>query len=338
MANIPFSTCKWSSAQIQSTDSPAEPEDMIRQLDRECYLESETYYQILQKMEEDFKNSPVRAAAFAGQAYENDPERLRHQLQTCQASMMAEAPADLFDRKTRSVRALISPHIDLHRGGKCFAYAYQEIAIREPSDLYLIFGTGHQIRNSMMVLTKKAFDTPLGPVETDQVFAHTLLQESPLDLFAEEILHKNEHSIEFQVLWLKYILGDSWKGKIVPILSGSLHPFIQQGVSPRTDSQLAQTLDIIRRMIREYSGKVTVIAGADMSHVGNVSAARLASPTELKRVEQDDLEVIRAIRSGNAEQFFNTIEKNRDCNNVCGLSPVYMTPMDSTGSRNSVEI
>ena len=31
-----------------------------------------------------------------------------------------------------------------------------------------------------------------------------------------------------------------------------------------------------------------------------------------------------AIQTGEAERFYRSIENQKDCNNVCGLSPIYM--------------
>lgn len=300
-------------------------ESLIEQLDRELYLESDTLRKACAAIEDEFRTAPCRKAFFAGSAYEKEPDRLRKQLQSFIESMNCENPGN-GKPDCEYLKALVSPHIDLHRGGRCFAYAYEEIAQSEAADLYLLFGTGHQLRSSFMALTHLSYDTPLGLVETDRDFIDRFSALAPIELFSEELAHKQEHSLEFQALWLRYTLGDSWKGKIVPILCGSLHAFIQQGTSPRSHKKLADTLDLLREMIEDYPGIVSVIAGADMSHVGKRFGHENGIPNEeLQRVERDDHEVLDAMVSGNAENFFKSIEKNKDHNHVCGLSPIYMT-------------
>ncbi len=301
-------------------------EAIIQQLDRELFLDSETFKNAMRELEQHFRALPNRPPAFAGKAYAGEAEQLRAELDGYCQKMKAESNGEFRTNASGSVQALVSPHIDLNRGGVCFAYAYEELKSAEPADVYLVFGTGHQIRRSLIVGTRKTYDTPLGSVETDVDFVNQFAENAAGDIFAEELLHRDEHSIEFQALWLRYTLGSEWKGKMIPILCGSLHSYIREGISPRSDKNLAHNLDTLRRLIDEYPGKVCVIAGADMSHVGKRFGSELGIPdSELQRVEKEDHDVLAAMESGNAEAFFTSIEKQQDRNNVCGLSPVYMT-------------
>ncbi len=297
-------------------------EDLVSRLDQELFLESDTFYKAMDELKKEFRQSPIRHAAHAGLSYEAEPTGLKMQLD--------EYLQPLIDNSAtlngNHVDILISPHIDIRRGGECFAYAYRELVSREPADLYIIFGTAHQCRQRMFTLTKKSFETPFGMVETDTNFIDQLSNAVEYDLFEEEFLHRDEHSIEFQVLWLKYVLGDSWNGKIVPILCGSFHPYIADGASPSDDPETKHTLDKIRSLINEYEGKVSIIVGADMSHVGKrFGHAEGIPPAELDRVEREDIDILESMLQGDAEGFYQSIAKNKDRNNVCGLSPIYMS-------------
>jgi len=225
----------------------------------------------------------------------------------------------------KQLKVLIAPHIDFHRGGAGFAHAYREAARCAPADLYLIFGTAHQSVHSLFILTPKDYNTPLGRMPTDTRFVEQFSREAPVDVFEEEWLHRNEHSAEFQAVWLRYILDGDWQGKIVPILCGSFHRYVQEGISPRQDPDLASCLDLLRRLVDEYPGRVALIAGVDLSHVGKRFGHEQGIPAaELARVEREDQAVLEAIQSGEAERFYARIAKNKDRNNVCGLSPIYM--------------
>ena len=296
--------------------------ELIEKLDQECYLESIVYQQALYKMEQEYFQAPCREPFHAGGAYEAEPDPLRQQLNGLQASI-ADQPATTSHEG--QLCALVSPHIDLHRGGPGFAVAYRELAAHDPADLYVVLGTGHQSRHSLMITTTKSYNTPLGVVPTDAQFIEAFNQKAPLDVNSEELLHRDEHSIEFQALWLRHALGESWQGKMAPILTGSFHRFVEEGTSPRSQPQVAQALDLLRDMIEQYPGKVVVIAGADMSHVGKrFGHPDGIPPHEQERVEREDREVLDAMETGDAEQFFASIAKNKDRNNVCGLSPIYM--------------
>ncbi|MBZ0257479.1 AmmeMemoRadiSam system protein B, partial [bacterium] len=302
-----------STRQMQQILPMPQLEELVLKLDSELYLHSLTYDNAVQEIERAYHDAPNRAAFHAGQAYEGDPEKLNallNQLQD-QARKEAQSPA-----ASNSLTALVSPHIDLHRGGLGFAHAYNEVTETPPADLYIVLGTGHQSREGLFIATQKSYDTPLGLMPTDEAFVDEFNQRAPYDVFIEERLHRDEHSVEFQAVWLRHVLKDH-QAKMVPILTGSLHRYIRDGVSPREDQRVADTLDLLRNMIGAYQGSVCVIAGADMSHVGKRFGHPDGIPeTELKRVEQEDKELLDAMIDCNAEAFYQNIAIKKDRNNV----------------------
>lgn len=299
--------------------------EIAEQLDRELFLESERYEKHRLAILQAFRDALFREPAHAGTAYAGEPDSLREQLDGLLRSIRDASPDEsLEDREPLSL--LIAPHIDLHRGGICFAHAYRELIRRPPADLYVILGTGHQSERSPIAMTQKSYRTPLGNVETDIEFVEEFRRRVSIDIYEEELLHRDEHSIEFQTLWLRHVLGQNWRGKAVPILCGSFHPFVVKGQSPREDSRVVEIVDALRTTIADYPGRVTVIAGVDLSHVGQrFGHSRGIPPDELVRVRRDDREVVEAIQGGDAEVFYRTIEKKKDRNNVCGLSPIYLS-------------
>ncbi len=128
-------------------------------------------------------------------------------------------------------KAIVAPHIDFHRGGPAYAWAYKPLAESAGADLYILLGTSHCGGRSPYILTPKDFETPLGLVETDREFVQKLQASCAEDCFADEYFHRGEHSLEFQVVLLKYIAhkraeltGRPEKPfKIVPILVSSFH-------------------------------------------------------------------------------------------------------------------
>ena len=310
-----------STRQLQQILPMPQLEELVLKLDSELYLHSLTFNNVVNEIERAYHAAPNRAAFHAGQAYEGDPEKLTallNQLQD-QARKETQSPA-----ASKSPTALISPHIDLHRGGLGFAHAYNEVTEAPPADLYIVLGTGHQSREGLFIATQKSYDTPLGLMPTDEAFVDEFNQRAPYDVFIEERLHRDEHSVEFQAVWLRHVLKDH-QAKMVPILTGSLHRYVRDGVSPREDQRVADALDLLRDMIGAYESSVCVIAGADMSHVGKRFGHPDGIPeTELKRVEQEDKELLDAMVDCNAEAFYQSIAVKKDRNNVCGLSPIYM--------------
>lgn len=311
--------------QYQSLIPIAKIQEIVLKLDRELFLESQTFEEHCRQALSRFRSSPVREAAHAGTAYAGESDELQRNLNGLLDTIQNRAPDDALPAE-KPLQLLIAPHIDLHRGGTCFAFAYRELLRRSPADLYIVLGTAHHGERSVVTLTRKSYSTPLGPIETDRDFVDELSSKTPFDCFEEEILHRDEHSIEFQIVWLRHILGDAWRGKAVPILCGSFHPHILKGTSPREDRNVAAFLDALRVMMDRYPGKAAVIAGVDMSHVGRrFGHSEGISARELARVAQDDAEVLQAMRGGDAESFYRAVEKKKDRNNICGLSPIYMS-------------
>ena len=112
------------------------------------------------------------------------------------------------------------PHIDFQRGGLIYAQAYHALAKRKKPDTVLIFGVAHQGAEVPFITTRKHFETPFGVLETDQELVDQIWAATDWDPRANEFVHRNEHSIEFQAVMLARLWGCDLK--IVPILCGPL--------------------------------------------------------------------------------------------------------------------
>ncbi|HVN63577.1 MAG TPA: AmmeMemoRadiSam system protein B, partial [Candidatus Binataceae bacterium] len=166
--------------------------------------------------------------------------------------------------------------------------------------------------------------TPLGSLETDRAFLDRIAARyRGGNLFADELLHRTEHSIEFQALFLAYALGV--RGfQIVPILVSSFHEMVQRGTSPAGDPRVQSFLDAIRAELEAERRRVLILAGVDFAHVGRKFGDNFAVDTAVaQRVQSQDLHLIEHISRGDAEGFFGEILKDRDARKICGLSPMY---------------
>src|SRR5207253_3003862 len=80
-----------------------------------------------------------------------------------------------------AVEAIIAPHIDFHRGGPAYAWAYRDLAERCAADLFVIVGTCHVGMRHPFALTRKDYDTPLAPARADRDFVEALAARAALD-------------------------------------------------------------------------------------------------------------------------------------------------------------
>ena len=131
-------------------------QEVVETLDRHYMLESERFRAHHRQLEEAFRKAPVREASHAGLSYEADAEALRAQLDGFFRE--PEGPGEPDPGKALpGLRGFVAPHIDLRRGGSCFAHAYKVLGESVPPDLFVIFGTGHRGVDGFFSFTRKGF-------------------------------------------------------------------------------------------------------------------------------------------------------------------------------------
>jgi AmmeMemoRadiSam system protein B len=298
---------------------------LIADLDSHYYLESERFASLERDVRTRFRDTPVRSLAHAGTSYEADPERFRAQLTSFFTNRSGPGlPMRRADGHDRTLRAIIAPHIDLRVGGPCYAWAYRELAERSDADVFVLLGTSHAPSSHPFIVTQKDFETPLGPVQADGPFVDRLRRAYGHELLRDEILHRSEHSIEFQVLFLQHLLGSVRPFTIVPILVGSFHHMIERGRPPVEDPSIGAFTDALRRTIADESRSVCLVAGVDFAHVGRkFGDAEGLDSTLLGQVEAQDHRLISALQDVDATAFFNEVATVRDRFRICGFSPMY---------------
>ncbi len=313
---------------------------MIDVLDEQYYLHNQRFLDRQQEVAEEFRRQPVRSPAHAPGVYSDEPEKLKAQL--LGHFQAADGPGEAqLNGNNSTPKAIIAPHIDFHRGGPCYAWAYRELAERPGADLYILLGTSHCGGASPFVATLKDFATPLGRVETDKEFVGRLAAAYGGDLFADEYLHRTEHSLEFQVVYLKYVAdlrarltGENRDFKIVPILVTSFHSNIQNGSLPEKEPRIGDFLKALADLAAKESRRVCFVAGVDLAHVGTQFGDRdPVTPEFLKWVEAEDQRLIERLASADSEGFFNEIAKDQDRRRICGFSPLYSLTHLLGGSR-----
>ena len=307
-----------------------ELQKMVEMLDRNYFLYNQRFLDREKEIVEEFRRQSVRAAAHVGGVYSPEPDKLEAQLLGHFTSGNGPgAPHQNGGRATP--RAVVAPHIDFHRGGPCYAWAYKELIESPGADLYILLGTSHCAGESPFVATLKDFETPLGTVETDKDFIQRLQQSYKGDLFADEYLHRTEHSLEFQVLYLKYaaaararLTGEDRPFKIVPILVTSFHMSLRSLVPPEKNAAIGDFLKALGDLAAEQSRRVCFVAGVDLAHVGVQFGDRdPITPEFLRWVEAEDLKSIEKLAAADAEGFFHEIAKDQDRRRICGFAPLY---------------
>ncbi|MBI2191416.1 MAG: AmmeMemoRadiSam system protein B [Planctomycetes bacterium] len=307
-------------------------EGLVQTLDEHLFLENERFEAHCRQLVQEFRDAPVRRPCCAGGAYSEDPQELRKEIQ---AYFKTEEGPGLSDGPSagKPLKALIAPHIDYQRGGPCYAHVYKKVSEAPPIDVFLILGTGHAGPRGHYVFTRKNFETPLGIVETDQDFINRLEARLGADLCEEEFIHKGEHSIELQLVFLQLTYEPRPCPKIVPILCGGFHEAMSEGKVPSEIPEVRRFLQALRETIAESPLRVCVLASADLSHVGpRFGDEDQVTENFLEWVQREDLEMIEVVRSLQADEFFRQVQKDNDRRRVCGLASIY-TLLSVTDAR-----
>jgi len=296
---------------------------VIERLDAAGFLESPRFRARRDALEDAFRRSPARPAAHAGGAYAGEAVALAAQIDAFFTHADGPGPPPRPPARP-TLRGLIAPHIDFHRGGSTYAWAYQEVLARSDADLYVVLGTCHAGMADPFAVTLKPFETPLGAVPVDREFYEALRRRAGQDLLASEPAHRAEHSIEFQAVMLRHLLGPRRPFAILPVLASYLHEAVWTRGEPEADERVPRFVDALRETIAASSQRVCLIAGVDLAHVG----PRFGDPEpntdrSLGAVERADRSMLESVLAGDARGFFASVASDRDARRICGLSPIY---------------
>jgi AmmeMemoRadiSam system protein B len=308
------------SRELQSEVTVDLVERLADELDEALFLESKNFRRARAEIERVFADASVRPASHAGGAYEGDPKALRRYLND---RCLAKAKPEV-NGHGKHIVGLVAPHIDPWRGAVGYGHAYGALAARlsPEADTFVLFGTSHAPMRQPFALCRKSFDTPLGAVEADVKAIDSIAGAARFDPYADQFNHKREHSLEFQVVFLKHLLGER-KARIIPILAG-LGEHQASGEDPTGHAAIEAFLDAVREVVESRPGRVVVIAGADMAHVG----PRFGDETPMGAEERGELQARDHNSLGHAiardaSAFWEDVAGDLDTRRVCGLGPIY---------------
>src|SRR6185503_6357254 len=99
---------------------------LLDQLDQALLLDSERFRQHSATVFAEFARAEVRPAHLAGKSYPADPRELAALLDSFFAPPRGPGKPDAPTGPLP--RAIVAPHIDFHRGGAAYAWAYRPLA------------------------------------------------------------------------------------------------------------------------------------------------------------------------------------------------------------------
>jgi AmmeMemoRadiSam system protein B len=296
-------------------------EKLIATLDEALLLDSERFARACTEALDRYRTAPSRLPSMIGTTYQENPQWLERMLRDYFDAAVAEtAKPGALD----AVRGLVSPHIDYQRGGLVYAQAWQRAAeAARETEVAVILGTNHRSGKQLFTLTRQSYSTPWGilPTSVDVVDAvASMLGED--SMFADELNHRNEHSVEAAAVWLHYLVRDR-RCELVPILCGSFQEFMEGDGYPEGKDDIARFVDAVREATRDR--RTLVVAAGDLAHVGPAFGDRYPmGVAERAEHSEADGELMATIAEGDPEGVFRRVKEEGDRRRICGLSPIYL--------------
>jgi AmmeMemoRadiSam system protein B len=161
-------------------------------------------------------------------------------------------------------------------------------------------------------------------LNVDKELVEAIQSHCPDDLFEDEGIHRSEHSIEFQCVFLRYLYPEPNTLKIVPILCGSFHEAIEKGISPMEIQPIQQFIYALEEAVSFLGREVCYIASADLTHMGlQFGDQDGVGDYSLRVIAQEDQEMLEYAEKMDGEGFFFSISRERDRRKICGLPAIY---------------
>jgi len=287
-----------------------EVEALLAKLDSSYLLDSPKYREAMKEIIANFSSQKIRYCSHAGLSYPKQEEELRKRLETILASREAQSFPN------GKITAVVAPHIDLEAGKRVYSSAYQAMKGITPERV-IILGVGHSMAKEMFSLTKKSFETPLGRAETDQKIVRELMKAGDNIVSRDDFAHRDEHSIEFQLIFLQHILRDV-SFTIIPILCGSLIRCLPDYSREKYQSIAGDFLRILADAARDEG--TILLAGVDFSHVGPKFGHDMPASLIIDQSESHDRQLLHFLCAGNADGFWSESRRIEDRYNVCGFA------------------
>jgi MEMO1 family protein len=304
--------------------SSAELERIVGELDAHGLLDTPAVDIRRRAAADAYRAAPHRAMAHAGTGYPADPDACAAELTRYLdgTGTPERRPSGGADRPAAPPRGILAPHIDFARGGSMYGRAYASLVSLPDDACVIVVGVAHAGAETPYVLTTKGYETPFGVVEVDRPMLDALVRTAPFDLLADEPVHRREHSIEFQILWLSHLMRGR-RFTVVPVLTGPLDACVADG-SPATVPEIEAFIAAVRTRIAEANRPVCVVGGVDLSHVGpRFGDDDGVGPALARRASDADGAALRHVEAGDAEAWWRTVAADGNRCHVCGLGAIY---------------
>ncbi|MHC4777582.1 MAG: AmmeMemoRadiSam system protein B [Planctomycetota bacterium] len=310
----------------------SEVEGIAALLSRNLLLDGDGFQSAYEGAEAEFREAPVRTMRHHGEGYPRDPGVFEAELQGWFGGTLPD-----FSKVGERVPAIFAPHIDIPLAGPSYAGAFGPAAADRANEMYVVLGTAHYRDVNPFIVTEKAFETPWGLVAADREFIADLREAYGGDLSRDELIHKVEHSVEFQAVFLQGLLHGQREFTIIPILVSSFASHVKDGELPTANPVIADFLEALTETVASRAGKVCVVAGVDLAHVGLKFGDDFPPDARtLEDLKAADHKSLRFACDLDGDGFWTDVMADGNARKVCGVSPMYVASKVLRETRGEV--
>lgn len=239
----------------------------------------------------------ILESTLAGSWFDANPKVPHRQI----AEWVERADAGKSGKKTI---ALIQPHAGYAYSGPTAAYGAKAVAGGKYSRV-IILGPTHRVymKNQICIPSDAdGMNTPLGTLAIDKE-ALEKLRSFPFITAGDRVLSQ-EHSVQIQIPFLQYALGDNFK--LVPVVVGQLD-----------DTHASKVADALKKIVDEST---LVVVSSDFTHYGrnfDYIPFRTDIEANLKKL---DLGAFDKIKTKNPLEFASYLRNTGAT--ICGEAPI----------------
>ena len=285
---------------------------LLSHLNDAFLLNSEAFQKAKAGLVSAFTSQRVRPAAHAGESSPESSAQLRQRLDDILKSRPPGSGPE------GNIKALVAPHIDLSVGYKAYASTYGLLKHARPTRV-IVLGTGHQLQEGLFSLTEKDFETPLGVTPTEGNGVNDLRKSAPDIMAPDDFVHRSEHSIEFQLIFLQHLLKET-PFTLLPILCGNLQAGLPEYNRGTYLQKAGPFLNKLRELLHDGERETLVVAGVDLSHTGPKFGHEMPASHLESRFYAHDTTLMEHLCRLDADGFWQESGRVYDQFNVCGFS------------------
>lgn len=253
---------------------------------------------------------------FAGSFYPSSVYECKRMIEDMQKSPYEMCGEIAKIANISGINAGIVPHAGWVFSGKISFGVFNEI--KKITDIdknitFVLFSANHSAWISKStIMTNGVWETPFGEILIDEDVAGKILKEGKFYLENNADAHADEHSIEVQLPFIKFLFPNA---KIIPVMPVMTTDVIEVG----------KIVGNVVKKEKENGERITIIGTSDLTHYGlNYGFAPKGSGSDaLKWVKEvNDKKMIDLILDLEQDKIIKEAEKNM---NACGPGAITAT-------------